>query len=42
MAGWFELTRNHKGQYAFALKAGNAETILRSEQYESKGAAESA
>ncbi len=40
MAGWFELTKNDKGQYAFALKAGNAETILRSEQYESKGAAE--
>ena len=41
MAGWFELTTNDKGQYAFSLKAGNAETVLRSEQYESRAAAES-
>ncbi|MCC7001671.1 MAG: YegP family protein [Gemmatimonadaceae bacterium] len=40
MAGWFELTKNDKGQFSFALKAGNAETILRSEQYESRSAAE--
>ncbi len=40
MAGWYELNRNDKGQYSFALKAGNAETVLRSEQYESKVAAE--
>ncbi|EHR70676.1 hypothetical protein BurJ1DRAFT_1816 [Burkholderiales bacterium JOSHI_001] len=40
MAGWFELNKNDKGQYAFVLKAGNAEVILRSEQYESKGSAE--
>lgn len=40
MTGWFELTKNDKGQYAFSLKAGNAETVLRSEQYESRAAAE--
>ncbi len=40
MAGWYELTKSEKGQYSFSLKAGNAETILRSEQYETKSAAE--
>ena len=40
MPGWYELSRNDKGQYGFALKAGNGETILRSEQYESKSAAQ--
>ncbi len=40
MAGWYEIKQNSKGQTSFALKAGNAETILRSEQYESKAAAE--
>ncbi len=40
MAGWYQLTSNGKGQYAFVLKAGNGETILRSEQYESRAAAE--
>ena len=40
MAGWYELSKTDKGQYNFVLKAGNAETILRSEQYESKSAAE--
>ena len=40
MAGWYELSSNDKGQYSFVLKAGNAETILRSEQYETKAAAE--
>ena len=40
MAGWFELSKNDKGQFHFVLKAGNAETILSSETYESKGAAE--
>jgi len=39
MPGWFELSTNDKGQHAFALKAGNAETILRSEQYESLASA---
>lgn len=40
MAGWYELRQNDKGQYSFVLKAGNAETILQSEQYESKSSAE--
>ncbi len=40
MAGWFELSKNDKGQYGFVLKAGNSETILRSEQYESRASAE--
>lgn len=39
MAGWFELTKNDKGRYSFVLKAGNDQVILRSEQYESKAAA---
>ncbi|MCP5280232.1 MAG: YegP family protein [Rhodoferax sp.] len=40
MAGWYELSKNDKGQFTFVLKAGNSETILRSEQYESKAAAQ--
>jgi uncharacterized protein len=39
MAGWYELTKTDKGQYTFVLKAGNAEVILRSEQYEAKTSA---
>lgn len=39
MAGWYELTKSEKGQYSFVLKAGNAEVILRSEQYEAKSSA---
>lgn len=40
MAGWYELTKNDKGQFSFVLKAANAETILRSEQYENLAAAQ--
>ena len=40
MAGWFEISKNDKGQFSFVLKAGNAEVILRSETYEAKGSAE--
>jgi uncharacterized protein len=40
MAGWYEIKTNDKGQYSFVLKAGNAEVILQSEQYESKGSVE--
>ena len=40
MAGWFEISKNDKGQCSFVLKAGNAEVILRSETYEAKGSAE--
>lgn len=39
MAGWFELTKNAAGQFHFVLKAGNAQTILTSQQYTTKGAA---
>ncbi len=40
MAGYYELSKNDKGQFHFVLKAGNHEVILSSEQYESKAAAE--
>lgn len=40
MAGWFELDKSSDGQYRFVLKAGNAETILTSELYKTKSAAE--
>jgi uncharacterized protein len=39
MAGWYEMSKNDKGQYSFVLKAANAQVVLRSEQYESKSAA---
>jgi uncharacterized protein YegP (UPF0339 family) len=39
MAGWYEVSRNDKGQFSFVLKAANAQVILRSEQYESKASA---
>ena len=39
MAGWYELTKNDKGNFRFVLKAGNAQTVLSSEVYESKAAA---
>lgn len=41
MAGWYELKKSeNNGQFQFVLKAGNAETILTSEQYTTKAAAE--
>lgn len=40
MPGWYGLSSNDKGQFSFVLKAGNGETILRSETYNSKSAAE--
>lgn len=40
MAGWFELTKSDNGQFRFTLKAGNAETILSSEQYVTKASAQ--
>ncbi|MCU1716107.1 YegP family protein [Pseudomonas sp. 5P_3.1_Bac2] len=40
MAACYVLKKNEKGQYSFVLKAGNGEVILRSEQYESRSAAE--
>ena len=39
MAGWYEITKSDKGRFSFVLKAGNNEVILRSEQYDSKAAA---
>lgn len=41
MAGWYELSKSSDGQFRFALKAGNAETILTSELYKAKNSAES-
>ena len=40
MAACYVLKKNDKGQFSFVLKAGNGEVILRSEQYESRSAAE--
>lgn len=40
MAGWYELSSNDQGKFSFTLKAGNGEVVLRSEQYDSKAAAE--
>jgi len=40
MAGWFELKKASNGQFHFALKAGNGETILTSEMYVAKASAE--
>ncbi|MBU1361464.1 MAG: YegP family protein [Gammaproteobacteria bacterium] len=40
MAGWFEVSKSTRGQYFFVLKAGNAETILTSEEYTSKASAD--
>ena len=40
MAGKFVLTQGVSGQFHFGLKAGNGETILTSENYTTKAAAE--
>lgn len=40
MAGWFELSKSSADQFRFVLKAGNAETILTSQMYSSRVAAE--
>jgi uncharacterized protein YegP (UPF0339 family) len=40
MAGWYELSKSNDGQFRFVLKAGNAETILTSELYKTRAAAE--
>lgn len=40
MAGWFELSKSSDDQFHFVLKAGNAETILTSQFYSTKAAAE--
>lgn len=41
MAVWFELNKSSNGQFNFALKTENDHVLLRSEQYESKAAAQS-
>ena len=40
MAGWYEISKNDKGQHSFVLKAANAQVILRSEQYDAKASAQ--
>lgn len=40
MSGWYELSQSSNGQWRFVLKAGNAETILASELYTTRRAAE--
>ncbi|QHS11057.1 YegP family protein [Sinimarinibacterium sp. NLF-5-8] len=40
MAGWYELSKSKDGQFRFVLKAGNSETILTSELYTTRAAAE--
>lgn len=40
MPGWFELRRNDDGQFRFVVKAGNGETVLTSELYGTRAAAE--
>ena len=40
MSGWYEISQAKDGQYRFVLKAGNAETILTSELYTTKAAAQ--
>ena len=35
MAGWYVKSTSKDGQFQFVLKAGNAETILRSQLYAS-------
>lgn len=39
MAGWYEVSKNDKGQFSFVLKADNAQVVLRSEQYEARASA---
>lgn len=41
MSGWYELNKSSNGQFRFILKAANAETILSSELYTTRSAAES-
>lgn len=40
MAGWYELSKSSNGQFRFVLKAANAETILTSELYTTRSAAD--
>ncbi|TVT80011.1 YegP family protein [Pseudomonas sp. H3(2019)] len=40
MSGWYELSKSITGQFRFVLKAANAETILTSELYTTRSAAD--
>jgi uncharacterized protein YegP (UPF0339 family) len=40
MAGWFELSKSTDDQFRFVLRADNAQTILSSQQYTTRGSAE--
>lgn len=40
MAAWFELTKTSDGRFHFSLKANEKETLLSSETYRSRSAAE--
>ncbi|WP_283190124.1 YegP family protein [Pseudomonas sp. PMCC200344] len=40
MSGWYEVSKSSNGQFKFVLKAANAETILTSELYTTRAAAE--
>lgn len=42
MSGWYEVSKSSSGQFRFVLKAANAETILTSEQYTTRTAADKA
>lgn len=41
MSGWYEISKSSNGQFRFVLKAANAETILTSELYTTRGGADS-
>ena len=40
MSGWYEVSKTSNGQFRFVLKAANAETILASEHYTTRSAAD--
>jgi uncharacterized protein YegP (UPF0339 family) len=40
MSGWYEVSKSISGQFRFVLKAANAETILTSELYSTRAAAD--
>ncbi len=40
MSGWYEVSKSSNGQFKFVLKAANAETILTSELYTTRAAAD--
>jgi uncharacterized protein YegP (UPF0339 family) len=40
MSGWYEVSKSSNGQFKFVLKAANAETVLTSELYSTRAAAD--